>query len=86
MRGFRQNPWRAHPVKVPFKDVLRLMWNGMLTGMTLHRLHGRRGVSSVRSDDVRGEPPGKSGRTNVCRAPWREIRGCMLAATAASQP
>ena len=37
--GFRKNPWRAHHVRVPSKDLLRLMWNGMRTGITLHRLH-----------------------------------------------
>jgi hopanoid C-3 methylase len=37
--GFRKNPWRAHHVRVPLKDKLRLIWNGMRTGITLHRLH-----------------------------------------------
>ena len=39
LRGFQHNPWRAHRVKVPFRDLLRLMWNGARTGWTLHGLH-----------------------------------------------
>lgn len=39
LRGFQKNPWRAHHIRVPLKDLLRLMWNGMRTGITLHRLH-----------------------------------------------
>jgi radical SAM superfamily enzyme YgiQ (UPF0313 family) len=39
LHGFRCNPWRAHRVRVPLKDFVRLLWNGMLTGFTLHRLH-----------------------------------------------
>ncbi len=39
LRGFRKNPWRAHHVRVPLKDMIRLIWNGMRTGITLHRLH-----------------------------------------------
>jgi len=39
LRGFRKNPWRAHRIRVPLKDAFRLLWNGMLTGITLHRLH-----------------------------------------------
>jgi len=39
LRGFQKNPWRAHRIRVPLVDALRLMWNGMLTGITLHRLH-----------------------------------------------
>ncbi len=39
LRGFRNNPWRAHHIRVPLKDMARLMWNGMRTGFTLHFLH-----------------------------------------------
>jgi radical SAM superfamily enzyme YgiQ (UPF0313 family) len=39
LRGFQKNPWRAHHVRVPLRDVFRLLWNGMLTGFALHRLH-----------------------------------------------
>ena len=39
LRGFQKNPWRAHRIRVPLKDAFRLMWNGLLTGITLHRLH-----------------------------------------------
>lgn len=39
LQGFRRNPWRAHHIRVPGRDVIRLMWNGMRTGMALHRLH-----------------------------------------------
>lgn len=39
LRGFQHNPWRAHRVKVPFRDLLRLMWSGARTGWTLHGLH-----------------------------------------------
>jgi len=39
LRGFQNNPWRAHHIRVPFRDAVRLMWNGLLTGITLHRLH-----------------------------------------------
>ena len=37
--SFRKNPWRVHQVHVPLRDLLRLAWNGMRTGITLHRLH-----------------------------------------------
>ena len=37
--GFQHNPWRAHRVKVPFRDLVRLMWSGLRTGWTLHGLH-----------------------------------------------
>ncbi len=39
LRGFRHNPWRAHRIRVPLKDLVRLLWNGLRTGITLHRLH-----------------------------------------------
>ena len=39
LRGFQHNPWRAHRVKVPFRDLLRLIWGGLRTGWTLHELH-----------------------------------------------
>ncbi|HRT05022.1 MAG TPA: radical SAM protein [Kiritimatiellia bacterium] len=39
LRGFQHNPWRAHRVKVPFLDLLRLMLSGARTGWTLHGLH-----------------------------------------------
>ena len=39
LRGFQHNPWRANRIRVPFRDKVRLMWNGALTGKTLHRLH-----------------------------------------------
>jgi radical SAM superfamily enzyme YgiQ (UPF0313 family) len=38
LHGFRRNPWRAHRIRVPARDFLRLMWHGMLTGFSLHRL------------------------------------------------
>jgi len=37
--GFRHNPWRAHRIRVPPSDVLRLLWHGLRTGIALHRLH-----------------------------------------------
>jgi hypothetical protein len=39
LRGFRRNPWRVHRIRVPARDLLRLLWNGLRTGFTLHRLH-----------------------------------------------
>lgn len=37
--GFRHNPWWAHRIRVPLRDVMRLLWSGMRTGMALLRLH-----------------------------------------------
>lgn len=37
--GFRGNPWRANRIRVPARDRLRLLWHGLRTGITLHRLH-----------------------------------------------
>ncbi len=39
LRGFRRNPWRSHRIRVPARDMLRLLWNGLRTGFTLHGLH-----------------------------------------------
>ena len=37
--AFRKNPWRAKKIKVPFRDMLRLMLGGVRCGWTLRHIY-----------------------------------------------
>ena len=37
--AFRNNPWRLNKVKVPFRDILRFMWRGVLYGNALRNIY-----------------------------------------------